>query len=280
MRSRKHLRLKSRWPRLVVAPLLATSPALSMAAFDASVSPPHFELRAKPGDIVRESVTISNGAQTPERLNVKTADWRIDENGRVTFDEGDPKPGSCRPWARIERYEINVPPNGSRSYRFEIHVPKNAPAGECRLALLFAGEPIKTTPTGNNQLRIPIVGRIAAVVYVALGDAKPDLRLGSITVRRIENRHIPVVEFINQGNAHGRIYGALEAKDAAGHVVTLIAQQSAILPKSRRALRLTPVDYSTGEPKPPAFDLQPPLHVRGKLQFFGGGEVAIDRVIR
>jgi hypothetical protein len=40
------------------------------------------------------------------------------------------------------------------------------------------------------------------------------------------------------------------------------------------------VDYSTGEPKAPTFDLQPPLHVRGKLQFLGGGEVSIDQIVR
>jgi len=280
MKSRKYPRLKSHSFWFVLASLVAASPGVSIAAFDASVSPPRFELKAKPGNIARESVLITNGSATPARLSVKTSDWHIDDNGRVAFDEGDPKHGSCRFWARIERYEISVPPNGSRPYRFEIHVPKNAATGECRLALLFAGEPIKTTPTGNSQLQIPIVGRIAAIVYVTIGDAKPVLRLGRLEVRRIENRHIPVAEFINDGNAHGRVYGALDAKDAAGHVVTLIAQQSAILPKGRRVLRLTPVDYSAGEPKPPAFDLQPPLHVRGKLQFFGGGEISIDQVVR
>lgn len=265
---------------LVLAALPAAGPAVSLAAFDASLSPPRFELKAKPGEIARETVTITNGSRAPARFSVKTSDWHIDENGRVAFDEGDPKPGSCRPWARIERYEISVPSNGSRTYRFEIHVPKDAPVGECRLALLFAGEPVKITPTGSNQLQIPIVGRVAAIVYVAVGDAKAHLRLAGLAVRKIENRHIPVAEFINQGNAHGRVYGALDAKDAAGRTVILIAQQSAILPKGRRVLQLVPVDYTTGEPKPPAFDLQPPLHVRGKLQLLGGGEVFIDQVIR
>lgn len=263
-----------------LTPILAALPGVSIAAFDAALSPPRFELKAKPGDVTRETVTITNGARAPARFTVKTADWHIDGNGRLAFDEGAPQAGSCRPWARIERLEISVPPNGSRTYRFEIHVPKDAKTGSCHLALIFAADAGQVAPSGTAQVQIPIVGRVAAIVYVTIGDAKPDLRLASLAVRKIDDKHIPVVDFYNQGNAHGRVFGALEAKDAAGHIVTLMVQQSAILPKGHRVLRLTPVDYSTGEPKPPTFDLKPPLHVRGKLQFLGGGEVSIDQVVR
>ena len=265
---------------LALLSILAATPGVSSAAFDASLSPPRFELKPKPGDVTRETVTITNGSRAPARFTVKTADWHIDEHGRLAFDEGAPLPGSCRPWARIERLEISVPSNGSRTYRFEIHVPKDAKTGSCHLALIFAADAGQVAPSGTAQVQIPIVGRVAAIVYVTIGDAKPDLRLASLAVRKIDDKHIPVVDFYNQGNAHGRVFGALEAKDAAGHIVTLMVQQSAILPKGHRVLRLTPVDYSTGEPKPPTFDLQPPLHVRGKLQFLGGGEVSIDQVVR
>ncbi|KPK70202.1 MAG: hypothetical protein AMJ84_08180 [Acidithiobacillales bacterium SM23_46] len=76
------------------------------------------------------------------------------------------------------------------------------------------------------------------------------------------------------------MFGNLEAKDAAGRTFELIVQQSAILPKGRRTLRLHPVDYSTGEPRDAPFDPVAPLHVRGKFQFRGGGEVKVDQVIR
>jgi len=262
------------------AAALVVSPAITRAAFDASLSPPRFELKAKPGEVSRQTVAITNGTRTPARFTVKTADWRIDENGRLAFEEGRPTAGSCRPWARIERLEISVPPNGSRTYRFEIHVPKDAKTGSCHLAIIFAADAGKIAPTGTTQVQIPIVGRVAAIVYVTIGDAKPDLRLANIGIRKLDNKNIPVIDFYNQGNAHGRVSGALEAKDAAGHLVTLLVQQSAILPRGHRVLRLTPVDYSTGEPQPPKFDLQPPVHIRGKLQFLGGGEVSIDQVVR
>jgi hypothetical protein len=265
---------------LAFASLLTASPLTSIAAFDASLSPPRFELQANPGEVTRQTVTVTNGSQAPARFSVKTSDWRIDENGRVAFEEGAPQAGSCRPWARLERLEISVPPNGSRVYRFEIHVPKDARSGECHLALLFAADAGTVAPSGGNQLQIPVIGRVAAIVYVNVGGAKPDLRLAKLAVRKIDNKYVPVAEFYNVGKAHGRVFGALEAKDAAGRIVTLIAQQSAILPNGQRALQLTPVDYSTGEPKAPTFDLQPPLHVRGKLQFLGGGEVSIDQIVR
>lgn len=265
---------------LALGAWLIAQPVSSLAVFDASLAPPRFELKSKPGEIARATVSVSNGSSVPARYTVKTADWRLDANGQVVFEEGAPRAGSCRPWARLERREISVPPNGSRNFRFEIHVPKDAPVGECRLALLFAGEATTVVPGGSNQIQIPIIGRVAAIVYVGVGDAKADLRLATLAVRRIDNKNVPVAEFLNQGNAHGRISGALEAKDAAGHVFTLVADQSAILPKGRRAVVLVPVDYSSGEPKTPSFELQPPLHVRGKLSLSGGGEISIDQIVR
>jgi fimbrial chaperone protein len=269
----------SRLLLLFLSGIILVTPAA--ARFDASVSPPRFELTAKPGDVIRQVVNISNGAREPARYTVKTADWDVDAQGRVQYQEGAPSPGSCRPWVKIERHEISVGPEGSRPFRFEVHVPANAPRAECRFALLIAGAATQITPsTGSQAIQMPIVGRLGVVAYIAVGGARADLRLASLAIQKIDNRHVPIATFYNQGDAHGRIAGSLEAKDAAGRAVELVAQQSAIMPKGRMAIRLVPVDYSSGEPRVPSFDLAPPMHVRGTLQFLGGGEVKIDQVLR
>src|SRR3546814_2484594 len=50
-------------------------------------------------------------------------------------------PGSCRPWVGLEAAEINLAPNAKRRYRFEVRVPTDAPAGECRFAIMIEGDP-------------------------------------------------------------------------------------------------------------------------------------------
>ncbi len=259
---------------------LALTSFVAHAVFDAAVSPPRFELKAKPGDIIRETLIVTNGAAEPARYGVKTADWKMDDAGVVQYGEGAPGPDSCRPWVRLERHTISVAPQGSRSYRFEVHVPPDAKIGECRLALLVSSEATMVMPQGANGIKIPVVGRLGVIVYVTIGDAKPQLKLTKVGMAKANGKATPVATFRNTGNAHGRVSGALEAKDARGRKVELIAEEAAMLPQATKTITLSPVDYSSGEARAPAFELVPPIHLRGKLQLLGGGEISIDQIVR
>ncbi|HSD96926.1 MAG TPA: hypothetical protein VLB06_07275 [Sulfuricaulis sp.] len=264
---------------LVLAAAVITATP-TYAGFDVSVSPPRFELYAKPGETVRQTVSIYNLGNVPGRYLTKTADWELGTSGEALMQEGAPKEGSCRPWVKIERHEIGVAPRETRDYRFEVHVPENAKNGECRFALLVSSEAGTATPGGGSFIQIPIVGRLAVIVYVTIGDAKPDMKFERIAMQKINGKPLPVATFRNAGDAHGRVSGHLEALDANHHKVILAADESVILPNSARGIMLTPMDWSSGEGKRPAFDLAPPMHVRGTLKFLGGGEVKIDQVLR
>lgn len=244
------------------------------------VSPPRFELQAKSGEVVRQVLGVTNGSPDLASFTVKTADWRLEDTGSVAYAEGEPAADSCRRWVRIERHVIKVAPQQTRNYRFEVHVPPEAPSGECRFAFLIGSEAARITPSGSNQIHIPLIGRIGVIVYVTVGDAKPKLKLGRLALRKIEGTTTPVATFRNSGNAHGRVLGAVEAQDAKGRKVDLVAEQAVILPGVERTIRLQPVDWSSGEAKSPAFDLVVPIHVRGRLELLGGGEVRIDEVLR
>lgn len=267
--------------QLVLIGLLTMFVPSAQAVFDVAVSPPRFELKSEAGGVLRDVLLITNGSGQPGRYSVKSADWWLDDRRQVQFNEGTPKADSCRSWIRLERREISVAPRATRNFRFEVHVPKSVKVGECRFAILISGEAQKISdPSGRQQIQLPLVGRIGVIVYVTIGDAKPVLRLTRLYVDTVDRKTVPFAVFRNSGNAHGRVFGSLEAKDAKGRQVELIAGQEVILPKDERAIPLNPADYSTGESRKPEFNLAPPMHVRGKLQFFGGGEVVIDQVIR
>src|SRR5580698_4092308 len=106
--------------------------------FAALVSPPRFELSAKPGKTVRSVIEISNRSTAPGKYLVHTADWDLSADFSVTFHD-DLQPGSCRPWVAIERPDIVVPGAGTMRYRFEVNVPADAPPGECRFAVMIEG---------------------------------------------------------------------------------------------------------------------------------------------
>lgn len=251
-----------------------------LAAFDTMVSPPRFELQAKPGEVVRQVLGVTNSSREVASFTVQTADWRLDETGAVAYIEGKPAADSCRRWVRIERYVIQIAPGQTRNYRFEVHVPPGTPSRECRFALLIGSEAAQVTPAGASQIQIPLIGRIGVIVYVAVADAKPKLELRRLGLLKIKGTTVPVATFRNAGNGHGRVLGAVEARDAKGRIVDLVAEQAVILPGAERTIELQPVDYSSGEPKRPGFDLVAPIHVRGRLEFQSGGEVKVDQVLR
>jgi len=83
-------------------------------------------------------VEVSNRSTAPARYLMHTADWTFAPDFSVSFHD-ELQPGSCRPWVAIERPEIVVPGGGTLRYRFEVNVPADAPAGECRFAVMIEG---------------------------------------------------------------------------------------------------------------------------------------------
>src|ERR1700736_2111047 len=161
-----------RRPALVLLALLGA--AFSMRAqsegFAALVSPPRFELATQPGKTMRSVIEVSNRSTAPARYLIHTADWTFSPDFSVSFHD-DLQPGSCRPWVAIERPEVVVPGGGTLRYRFEVHVPADAPAGECRFAVMIEGA--EPSIAKSNGMDLPVTGRIGDIVYFTGGDGGP-----------------------------------------------------------------------------------------------------------
>src|SRR5580704_13170387 len=165
----------------------AFTAAVQAQGFAALVSPPRFELAAKPGKTLRGVIAVSNRSSTTARYLVHTADWTLAPDFSVHFYDA-LQPGSCRPWVAIERPEVEVPGGGTLRYRFEVAVPPDAPAGECRFAVMIQGaEPSIAVSKG---LDMPVTGRIGVVVYVTVGDGAPILEVLGPRVASLNGRQV------------------------------------------------------------------------------------------
>lgn len=246
---------------LALCVVAASSAANSYAqGFAAIISPPRFELFAKPGEKTRQVVEITNASAQSARYYVKTADWTLDKTGGVIFDES-LSPGSCRPWVAIEKREITVTGGGRYRYRFEVSPPMDAPAGECRFALLVEGDEqvVKTT----NGPAVPVAGRIAVIVYVTVGSAAPKLEIVGSQVTLINGDPTPVLQVKNSGNAHGRLDGFLSGTDANGKKLEFTISTLPILAGETRTISLT---VTRGEKDPPV-KIAYPVMIRGNLEW-------------
>jgi len=233
--------------------------------FAAIISPPRFELSAKPGDKVRQVVEVTNASAQSAKYHIKTADWTMDKGAGITFDES-LRAGSCRPWVAIERHEIVVSGGGKYRFRFEMSPPADAPAGECRFAIMFEGD--EQAVKATNGPAVPMAGRIAVIVYLAIGAAAPQLSVVSHEVAQLNGESLPLLQVKNSGNAHGRLDGFLSGTDANDKKLEFSVSTLPILPGETRAISLA---VNRGERDPPV-KIAYPITIRGNLEWGGKSE--------
>lgn len=237
---------------------LAT-PAIAQG-FGASISPPRFELRVKAGQTQREVIEIQHiGAQNGS-FRIYTNDWTFQADGSLAFSN-DLGEGSCRPWVAVERRDLTITPNTRYRYRFEITAPADTPPQECRFAIMIEGtDPARVEQSGVN---IPVGGRIAVIVYAAIGGAEPQLTITDMRVLTTGGQSVATLAVRNTGNAHGRLEGFLNGVDAAGNKFELSPADVPILPGETKTIAILAV----AEERQKTPTIKFPLAVKGTIEW-------------
>jgi hypothetical protein len=249
------------------------------AQFAAAVTPPRFEVSVEPGQVTRQVMEITHAIPGSGTYRVYTTDWRMDAGGALTFYDT-LQPGSCRPWVAIERKEVTVAMGTRTRFRFEVAPPADATPQECRFALMVESKPqeVKTGDTAS----FPMNGRIAVIVYVSVGGARPVLAPGAASIGQLDGRSVPMLVVSNSGNATGRLTGILKGTDDTGATIEFQPDSVPILPGQTRRIALQPY-----EPARPAAASAPaarpalkwPLSMRGELEYGppGTGRFELER---
>ena len=247
--------------------ILASVASAQAQGFSALASPPRFEISAAPGTRSRQVVEISNAGVQPAKYRIRTADWSLAPDASVTFYD-ELRPGSCRPWVSIERPELTLAGGARARFRFEVAPPADAPAAECRFALMIEGD--EPAVAHMDLFKIPVRGRLGVIVYAAVGDVAPKLEIVKSGVEWVAAKRVPMLWVTNTGNAHGRLSGFLTGTDAKGRELEFAPSNFPILPGETRALALA---AQTGPNEPT--DAALPVTVRGTLEW-GGARVPYE----
>jgi len=257
-------------PGLLLACLLV-SPVMA-EGFSVLVSPPRFELSGAPGTVLRDHVEINNPGNQPITLELRTADWDMDENGATTFHPPELQPGSCRPWTRIERHTLSLPAQTTKRFRLQVDIPADAAAGECRLALLIQAPKDDAVIARANTLNFPVQGRIAVIMYITIGDARPELVLEQLVLEKHAGQPTPVAVLHNRGLAHARTAGYVDATDSNGDRLEFAVSAVPTLPGQTRHVALRRQAPDGTQPPP----LAPPLEMRGAIEW-GTGQLKVKQ---
>ncbi len=166
--------------------------------------------------------------------------------------------------------------NRTKRYRFEVHVPEGVEDGARKFAIVVAPAPETVDAMKMGNLDMPILGSIAIIVYVTIGNAHPDVLLEG--VKRIDKDGEPVLLFSlhNKGNAHARPFGSVKAKDSKGTTADLIVVPFPILPGETRDIQLSVNSRLSGIEK--MSDLIFPISLKGLIEW-EGGTTKIDTIL-
>ncbi|MEN9537985.1 MAG: hypothetical protein RLZZ126_220 [Pseudomonadota bacterium] len=207
----------------------------AQGGFSSLISPPRVETTLQPGRTTRLVLEVSQVGPAPGRLKVYTNDWKLNVQGGVDFSD-DLLPGSCRPWVALERRELQVPGNGKARFRYEISPPPDAPAAECRFAIMFEG--LDPGAASGGGVSFPVAGRIGVIVYASMSGTLPELKVIATTLSK-DKPPLPLLRVENTGAAHGRLTGLLSGTDAAGTRLEFTPASLPILPGETREVPLT-----------------------------------------
>lgn len=238
------------------------------APFEIAVSPARFEITGKTGTRIGQSFDLYNVGKSANEVSVRTLDWSYSAEGGITYID-ELLPNSCRSWVTLERKTVKIGANSKVSFRFQIEVPADIPRTECRFMLAIEGiEPAYkgVIEGGGASLSLPVSGRIAVAVYMAVNGAESKLLITDIGIKEINGKRTPTVTVNNTGDAHGRLDGALDAVDAKGLTFELAPEGTPIMPGQTRILPLT----QRTEPNQKPLEVTYPIKTKGTLDWEKG----------
>jgi hypothetical protein len=247
---------------LFFSALVVAAPVALAQGFSALISPPRIETGIKPDQTTRQVLEITQVGPSTGRFRIYTSDWVLNASGGVDFSD-ELKPGSCRPWVALERREMTVPGNGKARFRFEITPPADAPATQCRFAIMFEGLDAATASSGNG-ISFPVSGRIGVIVYATMAGTKPELKIVGQYISNDAAR-LPTLEISNSGTAHGRVQGLLSGVDAKDVKLEFTPSTLPVLPGETRKIAL----LANIEGGAAVTQINYPVTIKGALEWDG-----------
>lgn len=195
---RKHLWILG----LLAASLPATGLCQDMVL---DVSPLRVLLHVLPGAEYTDAISVSNTGSKPVRLRTYLSDWTLDEEGTPSFRDAGTTAKTSAPWVDLAPSDFLLEPTETENVRFTIQVPEDMLDGGYHCALM-----LETVPMDRAEQGIPrvfVLGRVACMLYVTVGNAVRSARITSLSAGIGENGALLDLIVANTGEDFIRLAG-------------------------------------------------------------------------
>jgi P pilus assembly chaperone PapD len=204
---------------------------LAQAGFSVEMTPARLELKANPGKTLRAAIKLRTRGRGAQKVEVTKGHFGLDDEGAPLFDTPQDGPQSAAAWVTINQTSFTINPNQERLLRLEVTVPPQTPSGGYRAAL-YVTPPPGDAKSKEGGATVFLQGRLALLIYVTVGAAKPDGQVKAWEWRQISPGKEASLAFQvnNQGNAHLRLAGVAQIVDAQGQKYDAIVPGLPVLP--------------------------------------------------
>jgi P pilus assembly chaperone PapD len=217
---------------LIVSLFLGTAiPARGQIYF--GISPIRAEHKIKPGESLTDVFMVRNNASGPIRIKVYCENWTLRSDGTASFIGATATSYSGRDWIIVNPQDFRLNPGETKSVRYTITVPPDAPAAGYHASVSFETVPeANAAQSGNRML---FTGKIAAAVYITVGKVAVEGNLLDLKIGSKDNGPTIILELANTGRTHFRTRGTIRVFDSGGRKISdLDIPDDVVLPEGRR----------------------------------------------
>jgi hypothetical protein len=153
-----------------------------------------FTYNVKPGQTLRDSVSISNLSSKPITFAVYPKDaFNTEGDGAFALDADEDTSDDVGSWVTIKVDEYTVPSGKRADIPFEVKVPEDASPGDHAGGIIAANvEPVETVD--QSGVALSVRQRVAARIYIRVaGPLTPELRVKNVQVTKTT----PVIPFVD-----------------------------------------------------------------------------------
>jgi len=197
------------------------------------ITPIRAEHSGKPGESFTDIFQIRNSASHPIRIKVYAENWTIQPDGVPAFIGTEPTSYSCRDWIKVNPQDFRLMPEEIKSVRYTVTIPSDVPAAGYHASVSFETVPDTTTPKAASGM--VFTGKIAAAVYVKVGQVPIEGDLLDIKLAKKDNAQVLILVVKNTGKTHFRTKGRIEVYDSNNKkIMALEVPDEVVLPESER----------------------------------------------
>jgi hypothetical protein len=222
-----------------VAVFVVSGSALAASTESFQISPPTANYPANPGDIVHNTIKVTNLTDEPISLTVDKQNFAAKgEEGEVELvDNADPL-YSLAPWFNVLQPTLDVAPRATKEVPYNIAVPKGAEPGGRYGSIVFHTIPPKL-PSGQSGASVQ--QSIAALIFVRInGAANEQLSVTGFAPENSFYEYGPVkflARLKNTGTVHEKATGTITIKNMLGFkVATIPLDEHFVIPSAIRRL--------------------------------------------